>query len=182
MIMKKKALLFILIVLSVSAINAQAFQHGDNVVSAGIGLGSSILNYSGSTQSPAISLQYENGTFPIKDVGIISLGGYVGFKTYSYDYGAGAKAKWTYTIIGARGAFHVSAIKVKNLDVYGGVMLSYNYLKYKDAAGYSTGAYGSAAGFTAYAGSRYYFSKNIGAFAELGYGVSYLTLGVALKF
>ena len=67
-------------------------------------------------------------------------------------------------------------------------MLSYNILKFKyeDNAGnsrlYNTGSYGSAVGFTAYVGGRYSISKNIAAMAELGYGVSYLTPGLALKF
>ena len=36
--------------------------------------------------------------------------------------------------------------------------------------------------FTAFVGARYFFAKNLGGFAELGYGVSYLNLGLAYKF
>jgi len=66
-------------------------------------------------------------------------------------------------------------------------MLSYNILNYsfKDNNGNNVngaGNYGSSTGFTLYAGGRYFFSENIAAFAELGYGVSYLTVGVAFKF
>ena len=115
--MKTKTVLpmLFLLVTSIIAHSQQAFQKGDNVVAVGIGLGSSILNYSGSSQTPAISLQYENATFPIKDVGIISLGGYIGFKSYSYDYGSGLKDKWSYTIIGARSAFHLTKINVAKI-------------------------------------------------------------------
>jgi len=60
----------------VFAANAQEFQKGTNIISAGIGLGSSILSYSGASQSPALSLQYERGVWDIGGPGVISLGGY----------------------------------------------------------------------------------------------------------
>jgi hypothetical protein len=121
------------------------------------------------------------------------VGGYLGFKSYKYTYNDGAgdsfHEKWNYTIIGARGAWHYTGLKVDNLDVYGGVMLSYNHLSYSAGAsnssgtyGSSGGSYGSAAGFTAFVGGRYFFAKNLGVYGELGYGVSYLNLGLALKF
>lgn len=172
--------------------NGQAFQKGTNVVAVGIGLGSSILNYSGSSASPAISISYENGAFEAGDNGVISLGGYLGTKSYKYSYGEGSysyKEKWSYTIVGVRGAYHYTGLSNEKIDVYGGVMLSYNILKYKytdnegNSDSYSNGgSYGSAAGFTAFLGGRYYFTDNIAAMAELGYGVSYLTLGLAFKF
>ena len=33
-----------------------------------------------------------------------------------------------------------------------------------------------------FAGARYYFSDNFAVMAEIGYGVAYLNLGIALKF
>ncbi len=65
-------------------------------------------------------------------------------------------------------------------------MLSYNISKYKyedndPSWDYTNSGYGSGMGLTGFVGGRYYFSKNIGAFAEVGYGVSYLTLGAAIK-
>ena len=68
----------------VFAANAQEFQKGTNIISAGIGLGSSILSYSGASQSPALSLQYERGVWDIGGPGVISLGGYAGYKGYSF--------------------------------------------------------------------------------------------------
>jgi hypothetical protein len=179
--MKKSILMVALLVATVSVVNAQAFEKGTNVVSIGVGLGSSLSYYSGSNQTPGLSLQYEKGVFPISDIGVISLGGYLGYKSYNYKY-SGYKDKWTYTIIGARSAFHLTKIAVDKLDLYGGLMLSYNNLKYKSSSGYNYGSYGSTAGLTAYVGGRYFFTDNIGAMVELGYGVSYLTLGASLKF
>jgi hypothetical protein len=123
--------------------------------------------------------------------GVISLGGYAGIKSYKYSGSSGAyhfDEKWNYTVIGVRSAYHYNALNNEKFDVYGGLMLSYNILSYKysDNSGTSTfkgsGSYGSNLGLSAFVGGRYLFTDNIGAFAELGYGVSYLTLGVAFKF
>lgn len=179
--MKRMIFMAAFIVATASIANAQDFEKGTNVISAGIGLGSSLGYYSGSTISPALSVQYEHGTFPIGDVGVISLGGYLGYKNYTYKYQT-YKDKWTYVIVGARSAFHLTSLKVDKLDLYGGLMLSYNSLNYHNGSGYNYGSYGSTAGITAYVGGRYYFVSNIAAFAELGYGVSYLTLGASFKF
>jgi hypothetical protein len=182
-----KKLIFILCAsVATSALHAQTFIKGTNVVSAGVGLGSSLGNYSRSSQTPALSLSYDKGIWDIGGPGVISLGAYAGRKSYKYS-GAGYVEKWGYTIIGVRSAYHYNGINSDKFDVYGGVMLSYNILNYsfKDNSGNNVnggGNYGSGTGFTLYAGGRYFFSSNIAAFAELGYGVSYLTLGVAYKF
>jgi hypothetical protein len=170
---------------------AQRFEKGTNVVSAGIGLGSAILSYSGASQTPALSLQYERGMWDLGGPGVVSLGGYVGYKGYSYSGGANTykfSEKWHYTVVGVRSAYHYTGLKVDNLDVYGGVMLAYNLLSYSysdNGGGGSfgnSGAYGSTVGFSLYVGGRYYFSDNLAALAELGYGVAYLNVGIALKF
>lgn len=185
----KKQILFVtvLIFISYATLHAQdktkesnVYSIGTNVASVGVGLGSSIAGYSYGSQSPAISLQYERGLWEVGP-GVISLGGYLGFKTYKYS-GSGYSYKWSYTIIGVRGAYHLTQINVKNLDLYGGVMLAYNNLHFTDNQGNSTVSYGSTTGFSIFLGGRYYFTQNIGAFLELGYGVAYANLGLALKF
>lgn len=182
-----KKLIFVVVALAASTtLYAQQFQKGTNILGAGIGLGSSLGSFTYGSQSPAISLQYERGIWDIGGPGVISLGGYAGTKSFKYS-GEGFTEKWGYTIIGIRSAYHYNGIKSDKFDVYGGVMLSYDILNYsyKDDNGNSIngrGNYGSAAGFTLYVGGRYFFTPNIAAFAELGYGVSYLTLGVAFKF
>lgn len=82
---------------------------------------------------------------------------------------------------------HFTGIDKENLDLYAGLMASYNLLNYsyEDNSGFNsgnTGNFGNAAGLTLFAGARYYFSDNLAAFAELGYGVAYLNLGISLKF
>ncbi len=165
---------------------AQEFKTGDNVLSLGLGLGSSIGNSGYSSQTPGISLQYEHGQWDVGGPGVISLGGYVGFKSFKYEYSYPAiySDKWSYTVIGIRSAYHLNMINVDHLDLYGGLMLSDNILSYTydGPSQYNVGNYGSSIGLSLYIGGRYYFSDNGGAFMELGYGVSYLTIGGHYKF
>jgi len=191
--MKKTTFLLpVLLLLSIVTVKAQTYSKGTNVISAGIGLGSSIAGYTYGTQSPGFSFQYEKGIWEAGP-GVVSLGGYLGLKSYKYSYhdgyGDSYENKWNYTIIGARGAWHYTELKTANLDLYGGLMLSYNHLSFSDSysgpAGnyaHAGGSYGSTIGFTAFVGARYFFAKNLGGYAELGYGVSYLNLGLTYKF
>lgn len=161
---------------------AQSYKTGTNVISAGLGLGSNIAGYSYGTQSPGFSIQYERGLWEAGP-GVISLGGYFGIKGYKYsdvDY----TEKWTYSIFGVRGAYHYTGLDVENLDLYGGLLLSYNHLSY--STNYSgsdlSGSWGSSLYLTPFVGARYYFMPALSAFAELGYGVSILSIGLALRF
>lgn len=183
--MTKKMIISAVLFFCIGLLRAQTdskstYSVGTNIVSAGIGLGSSIAGYTYGSQSPAISLQYERG---VADAGpgVIGIGGYLGFKTYKYSSSA-YSYKWQYTIIGIRGLYHLTSIKVDNLDVYGGIMVSYNNLHFSDTDTNSGANYGSAAGFSIFAGGRYYFTDKIGAFVELGYGVAYINLGLSVKF
>ncbi|HUB61294.1 MAG TPA: hypothetical protein VL978_11350, partial [Puia sp.] len=165
----KKLLLLVLAAACVFTAHAQEFQKGTNIVSAGVGLGSSILSYSGASQSPALSLQYERGVWDVGGPGVISLGGYAGYKGYSFS-GSDYSEKWHYTVLGIRSAYHYNGLKVEKLDLYGGVMLSYNILSYSysDIDGYNfsgSGSYGSTVGFSLYVGARYFFTDNLAVLA-----------------
>jgi hypothetical protein len=189
-IMRRKILsiacfLAFIFVASFNKTSAQEFKSGDNVVSLGIGFGSSFVGYSYSNETPAIVLQYERGIWDIGGPGVISLGGYVGFKSYKYDgYYYGYSEKWNYTVIGVRSAYHFNMIKVDHLDVYAGAMLSM-YIPsytYSGPSYYNKVHYGNITSVSVYGGARYFFTDNIGAFAELGHGISYFTTGGCLKF
>ena len=189
---KTTALAAVMFFASVGTTKAQ-FEVGDNVLNLGIGLGSTLLGgYTGNnfSQTPAIGLSFEHGTWELGD-GTVSLGGYLGYKAFKNDYSYGGYSetwKWTYTIIGIRGAYHFPLDNEK-LDLYLGAMLSYNIVNFKytnndpyynSAFDYSAG-YGSGVGFTGFGGIRYYISDKFGLNAELGYGIAYLTLGVSFK-
>ena|SRR5579871_4210214 len=184
--MKKLFVLFVVASLSLSVSAQNKYTVGTNVILGGIGLGSSLgSGFSYGSQSPALSLQYERGLWEAGP-GVISLGGYVGHKSYTYDFNFGSpyQYKWDYTTIGVRGAYHFTGLDVDNLDLYGGLMLAYEALSFSDnetGVPYS-GSYGSKVDLGVYVGGRYYFSPHVGAFLELGYSVAILNLGVAVKW
>lgn len=182
---KVQLLLFVaLISLSVSA-QSDKYTVGTNVISGGFGLGSSIAGYTYGSEGIGLNLQYERGLWEAGP-GVISLGGYLGTKSYTYNYYAGSaySAKWNYTILGVRGVYHYTGLNIPNLDLYGGLMISYDALSFSDNQGtsYSGGGYGSTTELSVFAGGRYYFSPHFAGYAELGVGVSILSLGIAVKF
>lgn len=185
-----KLYFFAAVMLSANAAWSQSFEKGTKVASLGIGIGSSMGNFDYSSQIPGISLMYEQGIADAGNVGVIGVGGYVGFKSFNYDFTAGSissESKWNYTIIGIRGAFHFTGIQNDKLDLYAGLMASYNILNYtySDNSGQTTstgGNFGNSAGVTLFVGTRYYLTDNFAVFGELGYGVAYLNLGAAFKF
>jgi hypothetical protein len=168
-----------------------SYQVGTNVISAGFGIGSSIGNgFTYGTQSPGFNLQFEHG-FWEAGPGVVSLGAYVGFKSFSDGTSDGTyiyNAKWNYTIIGVRGAWHFTGLNVDHLDLYGGLMLSYNDLSFTSSTnapvgnGFYNGNYSSTVDLTPFVGAKYYFAGGLGAFGELGYGVNFLSLGLSYKF
>jgi hypothetical protein len=156
-----------------SGVHAQDV-NGKNFVNAGIGLGT--YGFSGTGGLP-ITASFEHG-FSDK----ISAGIYAGFiqRKYVDAY------KYKYTVIGVRGSYHFNEVlNVTNpkLDVYGGISLYYRgyTLKY-DFGGETEKATAGEVDFGLHVGTRYMFSDNVGGFAELGYGISPLQLGVSFKF
>lgn len=184
--MKKKILLAVIFSLALAAQNQVSAQKtesvdlkGANFVNAGIGLGSYGLYGTGGFP---LTASYEHGF--TKN---ISAGVSLGFiqRNYVDDW------KYTYLIFSARGSYHFNdVLKISNprVDVYGGAGLVYRHYKYKymeqdTDAGYTQyNASGSSMDIEFHAGARYLFSNHIGAYAELGYGISPLQLGLTFKF
>ncbi|MDR2810874.1 MAG: hypothetical protein LBB84_10035 [Tannerellaceae bacterium] len=169
--------LFFLVIISFFAVVANAqeiFQKGTNIVNLGVGLGSHIpveVSFEHSIVDGLI--QGENGA--------IGVGAYAGWYSYSDSY-AGGKLRYNDFVIGARGTFHYQF--VDKLDTYAGVMLGYDIVSSKwDGNGLFEGST-SASAFSSsfFLGARYYFAPSIAAYSELGYGIAYLSVGVALKF
>ncbi len=178
--MKKSVFYLAFFLFTAPMVMAQEFNVGTNVITAGVGFGGSYDYYGSPAQSPGFSFTYERGIWDIGGPGVISLGGYLGFKTYKYG-SYYDNAKWNYTIIGVRGAYHFNGLDVDGLDLYGGLMLNYSILSYNHNNAYGS-TYGSTFGATPFVGGRYFFTDNFGAYAELSYGVAYFSIGVAFKF
>jgi len=193
--MKKIFGIALVTLLAVSFAFAQTtpYRVGDQNVSAGIGFGMAGLY--GKSSLPPISASYETALSALE--GKLSVGGLVGIagssEEYSYTTYAGTwpniylttaswKYKYTYIIIGVRGAYHLPLID--NVDTYGGLMLGYNIVTESTEgttwAGASS-ASGSYLSIGAFVGGRYYFTPKLGAYAELGYGIGFLNVGVTYK-
>lgn len=168
----------------------ETFAKNDNVIGIGAGIGGvyGFSNYS--SQSPIFGVQYDRGIIELGMGGVIGVGGFVGYKSIvnKFDLADGTyKDRWSILVIGARGTFHYDLFKVENLDTYGGTMIAFHSVSYKkdypnNYYDYRGKSHGSAAYASLFAGAKYYFAPQVSAYAEVGYGVSWLTMGVAFKF
>jgi len=192
--MKKIVLILLVLTVVTSTMRAQktsdTFANKDNFIGVGFGLGGVYGLSKYDTQSPVFGAQYDRGIYEFKFGGVLGVGGFLGYKSYAnrYDPNNGNekyKQRWNIVIIGARGTFHYDVFKVKNLDTYGGAMVAFHVVNYTDNlpqyVNYEDD-HASAAYASIYAGAKYYFTPQFAAFAELGYGVSWLTMGVGYKF
>ena len=177
-----RKLIFILVAIFMSTVaSAQSFRKGTTTANVGIGLGTGLGGLGKSR--PAISASFDHGVWETGGPGVISIGGYVGNTGYKYS-DLGYTAKWNYVVVGARGAYHYNGFtSAPKLDVYGGAMLAYNIVKYSsDGDDMSlSNNYSSGIGLSGFLGSRWFFSENMGGYAELGFGVSVLNIGITFK-
>ena len=170
--MKKLSMVCLLVIgmIATSKISkAQNFEEGQIGINAGIGIG-------GGFGIP-IGL---SGEYGISDK--LGVGGFLGFAGKSEDLGF-YKVKYSYFLVGARANYHFD-LDIDNLDPYAGVILGYNAASVKldgAPAGTPSPTAGGAV-FGAHAGARYFFTESIGAYAEVGYGLGIINLGVTAKF
>jgi hypothetical protein len=183
--MKKFSILLFLSLYSLIQLAAQEsmFKNRDKVLNIGIGIGSTL--YTGSNYKvgiPALSTAIEFGVKDgILDKGSIGLGAYLDYSSHKLDFiGWG----WNYAniVLGARGVFHYPL--VNKLDTYTGILLGYNIANNKEYGSVvSVNNYSVSSGVVGawFVGARYYFSDKFAVMGELGYGITYLNLGIALK-
>ncbi|MCX7984055.1 MAG: hypothetical protein N3A63_04020 [Bacteroidetes bacterium] len=174
-----KRILFLIIVVGLVASFSQAqiaYKQGDLVISGMLGLGG-VAGLYGEAGMPPISASVDYGYNEN-----ISIGALVGIATSEESYFWGGKWKYTYTIIGARGQYHYDFLKNSNIDTYGGIMIGYNIVSSSwEGPGVGAGSSGSYLLYGGFIGGRYYFTPNLAGQLELGYGMGYLTLGIAYK-
>lgn len=160
------------LLMATSIETAAQYQAGDKLLNVGVGLGAFT---SGKSTLPPLSVSYEHG-FTDK----ISAGGILGYSGSTFD-GGFYKVKYSYIMLGARGSYHFYLND--NIDAYGGVTLGYNIVSSKldpdPGIPVATSSSGLLYGF--HLGGRYYFTEKLGAFAELGYGIAWITVGLAVK-
>ena len=190
-----KKLLLSLVAVCFLGLGVQAqevFHKGDIVGNLQIGVGT----YEGyGIGIPPTSISVDVGAFDnlIQGKnGSIGIGGYFGFGTYRDVYKVDNiryKDRTIRTCIGARGTFHYQF--VDNLDTYAGVMLGLYTYNHKHVVSADNNSLvpddpvrSSGAGFahSEFVGVRYYFNDSFGVGAEAGYGFTYISAGITLKF
>jgi hypothetical protein len=170
-----KKLFSSLLVMSLLLVGTQSFAQlavdkGDKFLNVGIGLGGwGGIGYGGGGLGFGAAL----------DFGVaknITVGGLAAYRGYS-GYGA-------YYSFGARGSYHFNEIlQLSNdkIDLYAGLGLIYSGWSWNESFVGLRGSYGGV-GLGGHVGGRYFFSEKIGAFAEAGFGVAPLQLGLTVKF
>jgi opacity protein-like surface antigen len=197
----KKMYLMAVIAIAAINVNAQdaAFYQGSSTVTIGYGfpnIGKSILkigNSAGVTDSKItgvgpIHVKYEYAVSDKVGVGV-SLG-YVSFADeYTQDNGGAAPYKYkdAITSFGILARFNYHFGGNEKVDPYVGLGAGYNNWTAKTTTNDPDGIGNTFTipikiGFEGGVGVRYYFTPNIGAYAELGYGKSILQGGLAFKF
>ena len=186
---------------------SMCFNENSHILNLGIGFGGGNY-YSGYygfgynyKVSPAFSLSYEQAIPKKLGPGFLGLGAYFGYQTSSstynyfwdkhgYNNNYYYKNSWTNFMIAARGAYHLDILNSEKAELYFGLVAglriqsyisdSNNPDPYADNYRLSSGNVYPA--YSLFIGGRYYFTPNIGLFAELGYGISYFTGGISIKF
>lgn len=184
-IMKRILPVLLALVFAISANAQNMFNKGDKVLNLGLGFGSTL--YTGSyytNKIPPVSASFEIG---VKDElfdenSSLGVGGYLGYTGAKWE-NQGWGWKYSSFIIGGRGALHYQFID--NFDTYTGLMLGFNVVS---SSSYGSGGMwdqystaGSGLTYSWFVGGRYYFNETFAGMLELGYGVAYLNVGVAIK-
>jgi len=169
--MKKIVLLSVLVVAFFAAkAQSPTFVKGDKVINLGIGIDS----------YATLSASGEVGILDgIADKGTVGVGAFAG---YGFRILGSSIYNYSHALAGVRGTFHYPFID--KLDTYGGLGIGLQYTRWSwnnDYLGddYNDSSVGLNAGF--FLGARYYFTERLAAFGEVGYGLGYLTVGVAFK-
>lgn len=170
--MKKFHVLFFLVIgllVGTQSFAQMAVDKGTKFLNAGIGLGGwGGIGYAGGI---GLGASFEAGV--TKN---ITVGGIGAFRSYS-GYGS-------YYSIGARGSYHFNellSLANDKVDLYAGLGLIYSGWSWNESFVGIRGSYGGV-GLGGHVGGRYFFSDKIGGYAEAGFGVAPLQLGVTFKF
>ncbi|GAF04353.1 outer membrane beta-barrel protein [Saccharicrinis fermentans] len=145
------------------------------------------------SQSPAITLHYEYGLSDKIGVGYIGVGGLLSIAGGEYTntfLNPNPSVDFSQTLIGPRAVYHFDMVELtnndqwSNIDVYSGafVGLKFESIKYTDPnTEKNIKDRKTKLANDLFAGIRYGFNQNIGAFAEIGFGVSYFSVGASWR-
>jgi hypothetical protein len=162
-----------------------AFDKTGKVAQVGIGIGG-LGGFYGTSSLPVISVGLDFGVHEF-----VSVGGVAGYSSSKVEYPFFAlnqsySYKYSYFTLGVRGSYHFLQLPNEKLDLYGGLGLGFNIVssKYDGTAINQVLVRGSSGSYMflgIHAGGRYFFSPNFAAYAELGYGLGILNIGIAFR-
>ncbi len=162
-----------------------AFDIGDKTIALSIGFGTdySYSYYGGyaPVALPAFGVSYDQGIIEAGP-GIVGIGGIIAAQFSHYGL-YGTNITYSNYIIGARGSWHLTLLKDKNnkFDPYGGAMVGLRFYNYNnDYAHYKSSSVLPAFGL--FVGAKYNFAEHVGAFAEVGFDISLLRIGLNFNF
>ncbi|MBN1598135.1 MAG: hypothetical protein JW894_07560 [Bacteroidales bacterium] len=195
--MKKQKLIFVAVIavflLSLFNIktNAQSFEKGDVDLNLQIGFGTTW--YYGSYYKASLPFISVAGDYAMRDdwgPGVFGIGGLIGVSTYKYEYywyGYGDYGwKETHFVIAPRATYHYQFFD--KLDTYAGIISGIKIVSEKAYgdwyAGYEPESNaGAHFVFSAFAGVKYYFAKNISVMSEIYvYDIALFNIGIGFKF
>lgn len=184
--MKKILIVGAILIAMLGVANAQVMKQGENIVSFGIG----VPNVAGNNiKLPAFIGVFDHGFTNKLGIGYISGGAQLslsagGWDSYYYEY------KTTYLVFGPRAAYHFDFKDITGnsafdkLDIYAGAMAGFSIEPYKTKVKYDGSKTSSTNVYFAndvFVGIRYGFSSNMMVYAEAGYGIAYISAGLAFK-
>ena len=182
-----------------------AFQIGENRASFGIGFG---WTEGGHRGIPAVNALVERSIIPFRDFGFLSVGAQFGFhygfnrslpSTYTLPgrdevFGMNLRHNWTSFYFVPRLALYFHEVFhpddfPENIDLYVGVGIGFNHLSHRILRGnlppdatILNNDTGFRFAYQVFIGGRHYFRENMAVFAEIGYGLSFLNLGITIRY
>jgi hypothetical protein len=157
--------------------SAQSFQKDGNYLQAGFG---AQLNALG-----PLSVGYERGITGLVGIGRFGVGGVIAHELYYSPNTLYLNTVQNRTTLMGRCAYHFD-FDIEKMDVYAGAAIAIQFRgDYRDK---NSGInYGNTTARispfpTLFGGIRYYFSEQFAVYAEVGYGLGYLSGGIVYRF
>ena len=190
----KSSLVTIIFLLSFLSfdLQGQTVKVGENDLNIGVGFGTPWITTGYYSVIPPIAVSLDHGFRDDWGKGVITLGGYIGISRYAqekewesnqqtYQYGY----RYTSTLFTARVTYHYKVFS--GFDTYLGLAGGFRINTKNDYGTWpvNTVDFNTDANFIPigriFIGARYGFNEKIGCFGELGYGISYFTLGLSFR-
>ncbi|MGK7393240.1 MAG: hypothetical protein ACNS62_01665 [Candidatus Cyclobacteriaceae bacterium M3_2C_046] len=165
-----------------------AYQKGDNILQAGVTFGYYGYGFAGSR---SLSVPPLTGSLEFGVNEYFSVGPYVGFASWNYDWFAVGDYSYNILSLGARGSFHYLPLlnealdtdfDLEKLDFYVSLLIGLEFQNFSSSVEGFPESYGNDTDFRfgPFVGFRYKFNPNFGVYLEGGANAfGYGTIGVS---